>query len=388
VAVFDIGTHEGVPFIVMEFLEGADLATLLEQKGALKPAGLADVFLPIVSAVVTAHRVGIVHRDLKPANVVLTDRAPLGPQPVVLDFGISKILDDEDDSTLTRSESLLGTVPYMAPELTKGAKFASPASDQYALGAMLYECATGHRPFNGDSYYDLMHAIITEPITPPSEIDPSLPREFDELVLRAMARDPDKRFPSVHALGRALLPFADKTAWAIWEREFLGEPEAPRHPWGDVSGTLADDGTPKPLVVTKRAARRRRPNPATWLTGALVAYASAATFFWIRARSPHDAPTAATSTVAPPPAMAHVDSVPRDPQPAAPPTSTVAVAVAEPVAAAVRDTPVDPVDRRAGARARGNAPSKGASKAPAPQAAMSAGVPAAVSGTNGALIFE
>src|SRR5947207_5444000 len=100
-----------------------------------------------------------------------------------------------------------------------------------------------------------------------------------------MARDPDKRFPSVHALGRALLPFADKTAWAIWEREFLGEPELARHPWGNGTGTLPDDGGPAPLVVTKRGGRIRRRKPAPWLLPALAVYAGAMTLLLVRARS-------------------------------------------------------------------------------------------------------
>jgi serine/threonine-protein kinase len=384
VEVFDIGTHEDMPFIVMEFLEGSDLATLLVQRGVLPIGGLADVFLPIVSAVATAHRVGVIHRDLKPANVVLSNRPPLGVQPVILDFGISKILDDDDNSTLTRSESLLGTVPYMAPELTKGAKFACPATDQYAVGAMLYECATGQRPFQGDSYYDLMHAIVTEPITPPSELDPSLPPEFDELVLRALARDPDKRFPSVHALGRALLPLANKSAWAIWEREFLGEPDGPRHPWGDGTGTLMDDGTPKPLVVTKRNPTLRARKPTRWLVGALAAYAVIATFLLTRRTPKPEATAAASSTSVP-----HTEP-PRAVETPAPSKSATAITAIETVGApAVHDFPAEASDRRAASKARGPSPSKVTPpKTASPQSAASAPAPAGVLGTNGALIFE
>ncbi len=383
VEVFDIGTHEGTPFLVMEFLDGANLATLLAQRGALPVAGLAGVFLPIVSAVAAAHRAGIIHRDLKPANVVLTERPPFGLQPVVLDFGISKILDEsDDDRTLTRSESLLGTVPYMAPELTKGAMFASPASDQYALGAMLYECATGSRPFTGDSYYDLMHAIITEPITPPSEIEPSLPAEFDDLVLRAMAREPEARFPSVHALGRALLPFSDKTAWAIWQREFWGEPDEERHPWSTAAGTLADDGAPKPLVVTKRPMRLHRRSTTRWLIGALAAYAAGASFLLARARSQHGGPPAAISIVTPTTA-GHADPMPRAVEPVPTSASAITLTTVDTVPAPpVRDLPIAAPDRR-------TVPSKGgASKTARAQPSASAAVPAGVSGTNGALIFE
>jgi serine/threonine protein kinase len=227
VAVFDVGTQDDLPFIVMEFLDGSDLAGLLAQRGeALPLSEIVDIFLPVCSAVHSAHRLGIIHRDLKPANLMITQRCLGRVSPKVLDFGISKLASEDMDSTLTRSESLLGTVRYMAPELTKGAKFASAMSDQYALGVMLYECATGQRPFTGDSHYELMHAIVTAPVTPPSQIQPTLPAEFDALVLRAMDRLPAKRFPSIEALGSALLSFGSRAAWALWEGEFIYSSEA------------------------------------------------------------------------------------------------------------------------------------------------------------------
>src|SRR5215471_1182459 len=161
VRVLDIGSQGDTPFIVMEFLEGEDLATLLNRKGALGLSAIVALFLPIISGVTTAHAGGIIHRDLKPANIMLSSRPPHGTHPFVLDFGISKITGEDAGDTLTRSESLLGTVQYMAPELTRGAKFATAQSDQYALGVMLYECATGRRPFVGQSHYEMMHAIVT-----------------------------------------------------------------------------------------------------------------------------------------------------------------------------------------------------------------------------------
>src|SRR5262245_47371841 len=126
VEVYDVGVESGIPFLVMEFLDGSDLAKLLTERGALPLSGIVDVFLPVISAVATAHRAGIIHRDLKPSNLLITKRAPRGAHPMVLDFGISKMIDEELENTFTKSESLLGTVQYMAPELTKGAKFASP----------------------------------------------------------------------------------------------------------------------------------------------------------------------------------------------------------------------------------------------------------------------
>jgi tRNA A-37 threonylcarbamoyl transferase component Bud32 len=242
VEVFDTGTDHDLPYIVMEFLEGSNLAALLVEKGPLPISAIADIFLPVMSAVSTAHSVGIIHRDLKPANLMLVRRPPRAHHPMVLDFGISKIAHTEElENTLTRSESLLGTVQYMAPELTKSARSASAASDQYALGVMLYECATGQRPFMGSSHYELMHAIVTAPVVPPSRLRPGLPLEFDELVEKAMHRDPAKRFSSVHALGAALLSFGDRAAWALWDGEFIGTARDV-DPWNKDGGTV-DDAT-------------------------------------------------------------------------------------------------------------------------------------------------
>jgi hypothetical protein len=220
VRVFDVGVQDGIPYIVMEFLEGENLQKSLWNKGPLALGSLMELFLPIVSGVETAHMAGIVHRDLKPANVMLTNRPPHTVHPIVLDFGISKTMGEDVDGMLTRSESLLGTVQYLAPELTRSAKFATAHSDQYALGVMLYECATGRRPFSGASYYELMHAIVTAPVTPPSHVVPSIAPEFDAIVLRAMAREPSQRFASVHDLGCALLGLGDRTMAHLWEQTF------------------------------------------------------------------------------------------------------------------------------------------------------------------------
>jgi len=126
VEVWDMGTEAGVPFIVMEFLDGADLAARIAEAGSLPLTTIASIFLPVASAVQAAHTAGIIHRDLKPANVMLAQRPPRAGQPVVLDFGISKL--DDDLESLTRSGTVIGTLPYLAPELTNGARFASPAS--------------------------------------------------------------------------------------------------------------------------------------------------------------------------------------------------------------------------------------------------------------------
>jgi serine/threonine-protein kinase len=292
VQVFDVGVQDGVPFIVMEFLDGPDLATLMAKEKVLPLANVVELFLPVISAVETAHEAGIIHRDLKPANLLLTQRAPRGVHPVVLDFGISKIVSDDDEGRLTRSESLLGTARYMAPELTKGARFATTSSDQYAIGVMLYECATGTQPFKGESHYETMHAVVTAPVTPPSRIVPSLPTDFDAIVLRAMSRDPAKRFPSARALGTALLSFANKTTWALWEGEFVHAERATTPLGSSDSATLHDTpsrpGAPSASKQIPRWKLVRRVG-----LGALFAYASLLTLLALR-RTPEPPPRSFT----------------------------------------------------------------------------------------------
>jgi serine/threonine-protein kinase len=299
VSVFDVGEEGGHLFLVMELLEGETLAQHVRERAPLSPHALADVMLPVLSAVSAAHEKGIIHRDLKPENIMLARRRHGELDPVVLDFGISKQLGEQDDS-LTGSGALLGSVHYMAPELTRNAKLASDLSDVYALGAVLYACATGRVPFTGESVYEIMHAIATSPLPPPSAMNPSLPRELDALVLRAMARDPKARYSSVAELGNALLVFAGPKATALWSAEF-----AP-----------ADE--PVPPAVSPSSPRR---SVWPWALTALALVLVGATGLRSARREPD---------VASPPAVVHAapsegpraSSDPAPPRPAPPPAAS------------------------------------------------------------------
>ncbi len=129
----------------------------------------------------------------------------------MLDFGISK-LSDGNSTALTGTGSLLGTPSYMAPEQAKSLKNIDARCDQYALGVIFYECVTGRLPFTGDTIYALLMAIGGGAFPAPRELRPELPPAFEALILRAMSREPDERFESVYALGRALIPFASPQA--------------------------------------------------------------------------------------------------------------------------------------------------------------------------------
>lgn len=205
VRVFEVGVQDDCPFIVMELLQGETLRAKVERQGPLSRQEVVALFIPICDAVATLHDAGVVHRDLKLCNVMLTERTG-EPAPMILDFGISKDLVAAGGTlgAQTQSGAFVGTPRYLSPEQTLNPKAASPLSDQYAVGIMLYECLTGRSPFAAEVPYALMHAILTAPVVPPSEVEPRVDPTLDAIVLRAMDRDPKGRFPSLRALARAL----------------------------------------------------------------------------------------------------------------------------------------------------------------------------------------
>jgi serine/threonine protein kinase len=348
VDVFDVGMNDGVPFLVMELLDGEDLAALLRERRKMPLEELVGVMMPVLSAVQAAHAVGVIHRDLKPSNVVLARRDDGSVSPTILDFGISKVEGDAIEGDLTASAVLLGTVHYMSPEQTRGGRNAGPASDQYALGVILYECATGVKPFSGNTPYSLMHAIVSARVQPPSALEPSLPRAFDEVVLRAMHRDPAKRFASVRELGASLLPFASEDVRKRWASDFGVDLEAvgrtPRRRTGPVSVAVAGA-----LLL---------------LAGGALALRSSARGESVQAATPSPVPSAAPAGQAP---------------------ATPIVAPVEPSSATAASPDVSavmaPASVRRAARAAGR-------PAASPPAGPSASATTPERGTNGALIVE
>jgi serine/threonine-protein kinase len=350
VDVFDVGMHEGLPYLVMERLEGVDLARVVAERGVVPLQELADLMLPVIAAVHAAHDAGIIHRDLKPSNVLVTTSPNGARVATVLDFGISKVTRDPS-ADVTASEVLLGTVHYLSPEQTRSARSESAASDQYALGVMLYECATGARPFHGTTHYALMHAIVSSSVTPPSVLAPSLPHAFDALVARAMHRDPAKRFASVKGLGGELLAFASPSSASQWRGE-LGGASAATTPLAQVQSARA------------KAPRGRR----AWQGAALAACVVAAVTAVLAPRGPPPASEAPTSA----PRAATVATIVT---PQVPPTATALVR-AEDATPTVSSAPA------ASARTRGPARASPSAQAPAAPSG------AAERGTNGALIVE
>ncbi len=220
VDILDVGEEGDVPYLVMELLRGMDLRVLLTDASSLRLEHALAFLLPIASALAHAHDAGVIHRDLKPANIFLARDARDSVVPKLVDFGLSKAILNDAGASLTETDLIAGTALYMAPEQTRGMKNACPGSDQYALAAILYEALTGRPPFAPDAVPILLERIRTESVRPPSEVTPTLPPRLDEVLLRAMHRDPDRRFPSVRAFGAALLPFVERVSTSELERDF------------------------------------------------------------------------------------------------------------------------------------------------------------------------
>ncbi|MDB4928652.1 MAG: Serine/threonine protein kinase PrkC, regulator of stationary phase, partial [Myxococcaceae bacterium] len=272
VEVFDVGQEGGALYLVMEYLEGENLYEHLYRVGVLPVAECVDLLLPVCAALAVAHEQGIVHRDVKPENVFLARSRHGALQSKLLDFGISKV-PLPNGARLTATSTLLGTPHYMSPEQAQEGGRVDARSDQYAFGVMLYECSTGKRPFEGDDLYPLLHAIVRGDSMPPRAVRPELSPAFEALVQRAMAVDPAGRFPSMHALGAALLPFASPATQEVWRPVFGAAPvvdpptAAPRP--RPATTTLAE--TPSPP-------RRRRAFVAGCVVGlVLIGTALAAT---------------------------------------------------------------------------------------------------------------
>jgi len=209
--VIDVGTHEsGVPFMVMEYLDGRDLASELELRGRLPFAEAAAILLQACEAVATAHAVGVIHRDIKPANLFL-ERCADGTRRIkVLDFGVSKSLLDTQggDQALTQTTSLLGSPLYMSPEQLDSAKSVDGRTDIWSLGVVLYELITGRTPFDGESIAQLVTAVLWATPRAVREFAPEVPPELEAVVARTLAKTRDERYASAAELAQALLPFA------------------------------------------------------------------------------------------------------------------------------------------------------------------------------------
>jgi serine/threonine-protein kinase len=252
VAIFDTcadGTHEA---IVMELVQGRTMREYLDERGRLDPSEVVQIGVDVADALHAAHRAGIVHRDIKPANILLCDDARV----MVTDFGIAKVRDDTD---LTNAGTMLGTVKYLAPEQVESAA-VDARTDIYALGVVLYEALAGGPPFAADTAAATALARLHRPPRPIHDLRPDVPRSLDEVVTKALQRDPDRRFGSASEMRAALLvpsdradakPTRDDTVVAhdatTWGPPPPRPPQAPLAPTGPVAtAPTAAEPSPRP----------------------------------------------------------------------------------------------------------------------------------------------
>jgi len=204
--VYDIEQDEttGTLYLVMDYLEGQDLSTLLEHQKRLDLATTSRLINDIASALDVAHADGLVHRDIKPSNVMIVGR-DAEKHAILMDFGITKL---KNANTLTGTGAI-GTIGYMAPEQILDARTVDIYADIYALGVLTYEMLLGERPFVGGAG-QVMFAHIQQPPPDPRDKDSNLPRPVAKAIMTALAKDPSERFPSAGAFADILSASADQ----------------------------------------------------------------------------------------------------------------------------------------------------------------------------------
>lgn len=299
VQVLDGGEEGGTPYLVMELLDGEDLETLLARTGVLPPARAVDLVLPVMAAVAAAHDEGVIHRDLKPANLFLAKTRDGEVVPKVVDFGISRLKSAPEDGVATRDGALMGSPAYMSPEQTRGAREVGEASDQFSLGVILYECVTGRPAFAACSLPALLIKVSQADFPLPSTVRPTLPADFEALLVRSMALDPARRYPSVRAFGCALLPFASPRVRANLQRVFdpLGASTVARppperanvqHPRAVPADQAMTVRLPTPRAATDGsiALPLHRTYPAWWAVGFAMVVLTLGALAWSGQRHP------------------------------------------------------------------------------------------------------
>lgn len=385
--VLDVGkTTDGTPFMVMELLEGEDLAAVM-RRGTIDVADAVDWVLEACDALAEAHVNGIVHRDVKPENLFLVERHGRG-QIKLLDFGVSKVAltGGAVQEVLHETTSMVGTPLYMSPEQVRRSRDADPRSDIWSLGCVLYEFVTHRPPFLADSLPEVCALILESEPTPVRELRPEVDEGLADVIARCLAKHPDDRYPCIAELAMDLLPFAHRRQHGTVEhitriQRLAGLTRV--HLASVAPGASDRASAPQPmppaapvpldLVVTRTNdfsldAKRPRSNLAVWFGAGVVLAVGLGTALWAIPRgepasvAPAATPTASVAAVAlAPPApssltpdpTASAAAQPASAKPADPPTTARIARVAPsakkpppdaPPAASATEAPKPPLE--------------------------------------------
>ncbi len=268
--VFDVG-RDGAdnPYMVLELLEGMDLAKLSKQRGPLAVADAVEYVLQACEGLLEAHGAGIVHRDLKPQNIFVTRRLNGMPLVKVLDFGIAKSVGAAaaGQHAITDSHAVIGSPLYMAPEHMRSARAADTRSDIWSLGVILYELLGGEVPFDGETVTEICIRVVNEPPRPLLSLRPGLDPALVDITMRCLDKDPTRRWQNVAMLAAALEPFSRSAQQGALIR-----------PWRSLEDTMdsspagramsANDTGPATAITLPGAAElvRKAPEPAAQAT--------------------------------------------------------------------------------------------------------------------------
>ena len=388
--VYDVAkTPDGVPYIVMELLDGKDLVTVLLESGALPYPDAVDVILQACDALAEAHGLGIIHRDLKPENFFLSRRRDGTPHVKLIDFGISKLGIEANSKSgrriVTQENTVLGSPTYMSPEQVRNSKSVDERSDIWSIGVSLYELLTAAEPFGADSIPEIFVNVLTVTPAAPDTIVADIPPELSAIVMRCMAKDPAARFQNVGELANALSRFSTGKPSSVaptWGDEkapdsqssLVGRLGPQTNPAFKVPGLPAGvapaepiASSPAPMSVSATIAETRPAKSGRGLAVALslvavVLLSAGGAAVWWKLRH---APSVAAASITTPPPSAAAAAPPPETAPSAEPPPPVASAASS-VAAATSASPRG----SASATARGGRPGAAASK---PVAAPRAG---------------
>ena len=320
VQILDHGVDQGVPYIVMELLDGESLAARLERVGKLAPADTARVLTHVARAMSLAHGAGIVHRDLKPDNLFLV-RNDDEEIIKVLDFGIAKAAATAFDITTgTRTGAMLGSPFYMSPEQVEGSKDLDHRTDLWSMAIIAFECVTGTRPFESASLGSLLLQICSKSIPVPSEVA-EVPPGFDSWFARGTEREPAKRFQSARefaeTLRAALAPGATGVRAAVVTPKRTSEKTTIESPGDDASPSMIESA-----AITRSTFPGRRSMAPVWAVVVAAALLGAAAW-WFGSR-PNEA--AAGFDDAAHPATPHITPAPLEPVAAPSPPAALPLA--------------------------------------------------------------